>query len=150
MTSGDEGLDTVSSDATPHAVALAYLQALSGSDPALVVALVTADFVNEHHAELGSGCVGRDEYERRLPGFFQMFAGRNYEVIETTVGQSDQPTQATEVVVRYRFSADVDGTGIDIPGVMWISVTGGLVSRRLDCWDSLTFLRQTGAAPVET
>ncbi|MEP1123313.1 MAG: nuclear transport factor 2 family protein [Ilumatobacter sp.] len=138
-------------------VALAYVAALGGDDPAAVVDLVSDGFRNEHHAELGSGCVGRDEYARRLPGFFATFANRHYDVVETSVGilvesepdhDGGDPGPGSEVIVRYRFGADVDRTRIDIPGVMWISVRGGRVSRRLDCWDSLTFHRQTGTAPT--
>ena len=134
----------------PAAIALAYLAALGGSDPAEVTLLVADGFRNEHTAELGARCVGRDEYSRRLPDFFAMFPNRRYDVEETAVGSLVDPARAggattTEVVVRYRFGADVDGTRIDIPGVMWISVDAdGLITRRLDCWDSLTYHRQTG------
>ncbi|MGA9276055.1 nuclear transport factor 2 family protein [Ilumatobacter sp.] len=132
-----------------RSVALDYVAALGGTDPAEVAALVSDDFRNEHHAELGSGCVGRDEYARRLPGFFATFPNRRYEVIETAVGELvGDSRDGSEVVVRYRFGADVEGTRIDIPGVMWISVRDGLVTRRLDCWDSLTFYRQTGLDPA--
>ena len=138
-------------------IALAYVAALGGDDPTAVAALVSDDFRNEHHAELGSGCVGRDEYARRLPGFFATFGNRRYEVVEATVGiliDGDRDGDRTvdlsgsEVVVRYRFGADVEATRIDIPGVMWISVRDGQVTRRLDCWDSLTFHRQTDTVPT--
>ncbi|MFK7917032.1 MAG: nuclear transport factor 2 family protein [Ilumatobacter sp.] len=134
-------------------VALAYVSALGGDDTSRVARLVSEDFRNEHHAELGSGCIGRDEYSRRLPSFFAAFANRHYEVVETAVGElhgdarSAVPDSKREVIVRYRFGADIEGTRIDIPGVMWISVRNGQVARRLDCWDSLTFHRQTGTAP---
>lgn len=130
------------------ALALTYLSALGGDDPTAVAALVADDFVNEHAAELGSSSTGRAEYARRLPGFFGAFANRHYSVVETAVGMLREPDpqtrSSTEVVVRYRFGADVDGTRIDIPGVMWISVCDGKIFRRLDCWDSLTYHRQTG------
>ncbi|MGB3733344.1 MAG: nuclear transport factor 2 family protein [Ilumatobacter sp.] len=144
---------TASTPAEAAAVAAAYLTALGGDDPAAVAALVSEDFRNEHHAALGSGCVGREEYARRLPGFFATFANRHYEVIETTVGATlDDTSRTDDVVVNYRFQADVDTSGdtvtrIDIPGVMWISVHDGAVVRRLDCWDSLVFHRQTGTTP---
>ncbi len=51
-----------------------------------------------------------------------------------------------DVVARYRFEAEYEGTPIDIPGVMWFEVRNGLIARRTDLWDSLTFLRQTGQA----
>lgn len=130
------------------AIALDYVAALGGNDPVHVAQLVSDDFRNEHHAELGSGCVGREEYARRLPGFFAMFPNRRYQVIETTVGTLvGDGRDGHDVVVRYRFGADVDQTRIDIPGVMWISVRDGAVTRRLDYWDSLTFHRQTGTEP---
>lgn len=132
-------------------VALAYLAALGGDDPDAVTALVADGFRNQHHAELGSGSDGRDEYANRLPGFFAGFPNRRYDVVEVVAGPTADNTGAavgpgTEVVVNYRFGADVEGTRIDIPGVMWITVEDGLVTRRLDCWDSLTFHRQTGTA----
>ncbi|MFK8023379.1 MAG: nuclear transport factor 2 family protein [Ilumatobacter sp.] len=130
-------------------VALEYLAALGGDDPSHVAELVSTDFRNEHVAEIASGCVGRDEYETRLPGFFATFPNRRYEVVETSVGSLvDDSRDGSEVIVRYRFGADVEGIRLDIPGVMWISVRDGLVIRRLDCWDSLTYHRQTGTVPV--
>ncbi len=144
----------VSDRAAAVDIALSYLTALGGHDPAAVTALVSEGFKNQHHAELGGGCDGRDEYANRLPGFFGTFANREYRVVEVTAGpalataDSADGTGRIEVVVNYRFGADVEGTRIDIPGVMWISVEDGLVQRRLDCWDSLTFHRQTGL-PVE-
>ncbi len=136
------------SGADAASVAAAYLTALGGDDPTAVAALVSADFRNEHHASLGSGCAGREEYSRRLPGFFSMFANRRYDIVETTVGSKpDDTSGTTEVVVNYRFHADVDGTHIDIPGIMWISVADGSVTRRLDCWDAMVFHHQTGTTP---
>ncbi len=120
------------------AVVRQYLDAFTSADPDAIAAVVTDDFVNEHLSELGSGCTGRDEYRRRLPGFLAMFAGARY-VIEAIGALGD-----TEVVARYRFQADYEGTPIDIPGVMWFDVRDDLIARRTDLWDSLTFLRQTG------
>lgn len=140
MTSGADHADAA---ATAHA----YLDALGGDDPAAVAALVGPAFVNEHTAELGAGCTGRDEYARRLPGFFSAFPNRRYTIERTAVGELlDDVCDAhtVEVVVGYRFGADVRNVRIDIPGVMWITVHDGLVVRRLDSWDSLTFHRQTG------
>ncbi len=132
------------SGADAHSVALAYLDALGGSDPSAVSQLVATDFRNEHHAALGSGCFGREEYSRRLPKFFAAFPNRNYDVIETSIGSLvDGDPTASEIIVNYRFGADVDDVRIDIPGVMWISVRDGEVTRRLDCWDSMKFQQQT-------
>ena len=117
-----------------------YLASFAAVDPDAVAAHVTDDFVNEHLSELGSGCVGRDEYRQRLPGFLSTFAGARYTVL--TLAEISTPG-AGDVVVRYRFEAAYEGTPIDIPGVMWFDVHDGLISRRTDLWDSLTFLRQT-------
>lgn len=119
-----------------------YLDAFATGDPDAVAACVTVDFVNEHQSELGSGCTGRDEYRRRLAGFLAAFAGLRYEVLDVVADASaDGP-----VVARYRMYATHDGHAIEIPGVMWFEVRDGLVARRTDLWDSLTFLRQTGQA----
>ena len=148
---GSDGIGT-GADADVE-VALAYLEALGGTDPSAVAALVADSFRNEHHAELGSGCVGRDEYARRLPGFFATFPNRSYTVHEVARGTlldetGNAPGAAgTEVIVNYRFGADAGDVRLDIPGVMWISVRDGEVTRRLDCWDSLSYHRQTGTTP---
>jgi len=49
------------------------------------------------------------------------------------------------VAARYRLTANFDGHPLDIPGVMLFELHDGLIARRTDVWDSLTFLRQTGA-----
>jgi steroid delta-isomerase-like uncharacterized protein len=118
-----------------------YLSSFATGDPDSVTACVTADFVNEHLSELGSGCVGREEYRRRLADFLSTFVDARYSVV--TLAEIATPG-AGDVVVRYRFEATYDGTPIDIPGVMWFDVRDGLIARRTDLWDSLTFLRQTG------
>jgi steroid delta-isomerase-like uncharacterized protein len=117
-----------------------YLDAFASADPDAIAALVTDDFVNEHLSELGSGCTGRDEYRRRLPSFLSTFVRARYVV--DAIGELG----GAEVVARYRFEAEYEGTPIDIPGVMWFEVRDGFLSRRTDLWDSLTFLRQTGQA----
>jgi ketosteroid isomerase-like protein len=118
-----------------------YLAAFATGDPDAVASWVTDDFANEHLSELGSGCHGRDEYRQRLPGFLSAFVGARYTIV--TLAEVATPG-AGDIVVRYRFEATHEGTPIDIPGVMWFDVRDGLVARRTDLWDSLTFLRQTG------
>ena len=98
-------------------------------------------FRNEHTSELGSSCVGRIEYRRRLPHFLESFADRVYE-IDDVIEQVRE--SVIEVAVRYRFRATYEGVRIDIPGVMWFSVRDAQITKRVDVWDSLTFLRQTG------
>jgi hypothetical protein len=125
--------------------AIGYLEALGGDDPDAVVAFVADGFVNEHYSALGATSVGRDEYRRRLPDFMASFTDRNYavdDVVEEVRGHD------AEVVVRYRLTAECPDGPIDIPGMVWLRIRGGLIAHRIDCWDSLTFLRQTGAAPA--
>jgi len=136
-----------------------YLAAFERGDADEVASFVTDGFVNEHLAELGSGCVGRDEYRRRLPGFLADFSGVRYTVTDTVTGSASgsvtdtgsEPgagarTGGSTVVVRYRLRAIYDGSDVDVPGIMWCTVVDGAITHRTDLWDSLTFLRQTGQA----
>lgn len=129
---------------TPVEVVTSFLGTFSRNDPDAVAAHVSDGFRNEHNSELGSGCVGRDEYRRRLPHFMADFQDRTY-AVEEIVSQVRE--SCTDVVVGYRFHATYDGTEINIPGVMWFSVRDGLITKRTDTWDSLTFLNQTGQGP---
>lgn len=121
---------------SPRAIARSYLESFAGADPDAVAAHVADDFVNEHTSALGSGSVGRDDYRRRLPGFLATFAGLHYEV-EQVIGTGP------EVAVPYRLTATVDGHPVDLRGVMILRIAGGLITRRTDYWDALTFLNQT-------
>ena len=115
-----------------------YLTAVSNADVDGVVRLVTDDFHNEHTSTLGSSSIGRDAYRERLPGFLAQFAALHYEIVDII-------TQDERVAARYRLTANFDGHPLDIPGVMLFEIRDGLIARRTDVWDSLTFLRQTGA-----
>jgi ketosteroid isomerase-like protein len=129
-------------------VALAYLDALHHDDPDRVVGHVAEDFVNEHQSEIGDGCTGREQYRQRLSGFMTSFPGRRYTIVDAVGGTGRAGVQIA--VVRYRFGAEVDGHRIDIPGIMWFEVANGLITRRVDTWDSLTFLRQTQQEPPDS
>jgi steroid delta-isomerase-like uncharacterized protein len=134
---------TVAEVDTRAAIVARFLSAFESGDPDAVAACVTEGFVNEHLSELGEGCVGRDAYRRRLPGFLSTFTGARYSIV--ALAEVVTP-DAGDVVVRYRFEATYEGTPIDIPGVMWFEIEDGRIARRTDLWDSLTFLRQTGQA----
>lgn len=130
-------------------VARSYLHALGNDDPDAVAAHVAEGFVNEHQSEIGSGCTGKAAYRERLPGFMATFPNRSYTIVELTGGPTtgDAGDETDVVAARYRFGADVDGHRIDIAGVMWFGLRDGLITRRIDTWDSLTFFRQTGQTP---
>ncbi len=117
-------------------VARAYLGSFASADPDAIVAHVTDDFVNEHTAALGSGCTGRAEYRRRLPGFLAAFPGLAYEVTDVIADEA-------RVAVSYRMTASPAEGDVSIRGVMVIEVRAGLVAHRTDYWDALTYLRQT-------
>ncbi len=121
---------------TPHQVAEGYLGSFAGADPDDIASRVAADFVNEHIAAIGRGCVGRDAYHERLPGFLASFAGLRYDVEEVVV-------DGDRVVVAYTMWARWHGeTPIELRGVQRLVVRDGLVARRVDYWDSLVFLLQ--------
>lgn len=126
---------------SPIDVATGFLGSLSTNDPDVIASQVSDNFHNEHHSALGSDCVGREEYRRRLPYFLEAFADRGYQIDDLVAQRRES---VTDVVIRYRFVATYDDTPIEIPGVMWLTVRGQLVTRRVDTWDSLTFLKQTG------
>jgi ketosteroid isomerase-like protein len=121
-------------------VVTGYLDAFSRGDPDEIAGFVAEGFHNEHFSSIASGCVGRDEYRRRLPGFLADFAGSTY-VVNAVVEQANG--SVTDVVARYDFRATYEGSPIDIPGMMWFTVEDGLISKRTDVWDSGTFFAQT-------
>jgi predicted ester cyclase len=120
-------------------VARAYLESFASGDPDSVASHVTDDFVNEHTAALSTGCEGRDEYRRRLPGFLASFAGLRYD-IEDLVTEDDRTAAA------YTMRAHYEGHDIAVRGVMRIVVRDGLVAHRIDYYDALGFLQQIGQA----
>ncbi|MFT3851890.1 MAG: nuclear transport factor 2 family protein [Ilumatobacteraceae bacterium] len=123
----------------PVDVCRSYLASFTAGDPNLVVEHVTDDFVNEHTAALGSGCVGRSSYLARLPAFLASMPGLRYEVEDVIAVDS-------KVAVAYTLRAVVDGRPIAVRGMMRFDVRDGLIARRVDYWDSLVFQRQAGLA----
>ena len=124
---------------TPSQVCIAYLQAFATGDPAAVTALVTDDFVNEHTAALGSGCVGIEEYRRRLPNFLASMPGLSYE-LEDVIADGER------VAAAYTLHTTIDERPIAVRGVMRFVIRGDKVAQRTDYWDSLVFQRQAGLA----
>ena len=118
-------------------VCVAYLAAFGTGNADAVTALVTDDFVNEHTAAFGSGCTGKAEYARRVPGFLASMPGMRYDV-EETIAEDDR------VAVAYTLHARVNDRDIAVRGVMRFRVEGQLIARRVDYWDSLVFKQQAG------
>ena len=141
--------------ASSEAVARAYLAALGADDPEAIAALVADTFRNEHLSALGEGSTGRAAYRERLPAFLATFPERTYRIVDLAAVRRGS---RTDVVVRYELHAvhhdasgpdagepeTTPGVPVQVPGIMWLTVADGLVTRRVDCWDALTFLRQTG------
>ena len=122
---------------TPTERCITYLASFATGDPAAVVANVTDDFINEHTAALGSGCTGRDEYSRRVPGFLASMPGLRYEV-EDVVADGDR------VVAAYTLHTHVNDRDVAVRGVMRFVVRDGFIAHRIDYWDSLVFKQQAG------
>ncbi len=114
-----------------------YLAAFASGSAEDVVAWVTDDFVNEHTAALGSGCVGRSEYATRVPGFLASMPGLRYD-IEDVLADDDR------VAVAYVLRATVNDRAVAVRGVMRFLVRDALVAKRVDYWDSLVFKEQAG------
>ena len=125
---------------TPAEVARAYLAAFGTGDPDAVAAMVTDDFINEHTSGMGSGCVGIEEYRRRLPVFLANMPGISYEV-EEVLAEGDRVAAA--YTMRARWQGDAP---IEVRGVQRLTIRDGLVARRVDYWDSLVFLLQVDPA----
>lgn len=122
---------------SPADICRGYLEAFATGDADLVASFVTDDFVNEHTSALGSGCTGKDEYRKRLPGFIASMPQLRYE-IERQIADGNQVANA------YTLHARVNDRDIAIRGMMRITVRDGLISDRTDYWDSKLFLRQAG------
>jgi ketosteroid isomerase-like protein len=130
---------TADADMSPSAVCRGYLNAFSTADPDAVVAFVTDDFVNEHTAALGSGCIGVVEYRQRLPGFLSSMPGLRYDV-------EDVVADGERVCAAYTLRTTVNDRPIAVRGVMRFVVRDGRIAHRVDYWDSLVFQRQAGLA----
>lgn len=122
---------------TPSELALSYLSAFSGGDPDTIVSYVSEDFENNQISELGISCKGREVYRDRLGDFLKTFSELCYtpeEVIEN----------GDRVAVAYRMNAKENDHPIEIRGVMLMVISDGLISRRNDYWDGISYQRQLG------
>ena len=124
---------------SPADICRGYLDAFSTGRPEAVAAFVTDDFINEHTAALGGGCVGIDEYRRRLPGFLASMPGLRYDI-------EDIVAEGPQVFAAYTLRTTVNDRPIAVRGVMHFRVRDGHIAHRTDYWDSLVFQRQAGMA----
>ena len=136
---GAEPAPDLTVEGTPEQIARGYLESFATGDPDAVTRWVTDDFVNEHTAALGTGCVGKDEYVRRVPGFLASMPGLRYDV-EDVVADGDR------AVAAYTLHTRVNDRDVAVRGVMRFFVRDGLIAKRIDYWDSLQFQRQAGLA----
>lgn len=132
----------VASDAETQnlASARAYLAAFSTGDPNAIADKVAEDFVNDQPGELASGCRGREVYRQKLAGFLAAFEGLTY-TIDMLFGEGNYACAA------YTMRAKSDGYPIEIRGVMVLTLRDGLIAKRSDYWDGLSYLRQVGKVP---
>ncbi|MEO5722903.1 MAG: nuclear transport factor 2 family protein [Ilumatobacteraceae bacterium] len=130
---------TAAATRSPADICRAYLAAFATANPESVTSLVTDDFVNEHTAALGGGCVGKIEYSARVPGFLASMPGLRYEV-EDVIAEGDR------VAAAYTLHTHVNDRDVAVRGVMRFEVRDGLIAKRVDYWDSLVFKQQAGLA----
>lgn len=116
---------------------LDYIAALNGGDADGIAACVTEDFVNEHTSAVGHSLTGRAAYRERLPRFLGEMEGLHYEV-EDLIAEGDR------CAVPYTMTGTWCGHPFSIRGIFRITVRDGLIAHRVDYWDSLEFMRQTG------
>jgi ketosteroid isomerase-like protein len=119
--------------------AVDYIAALNLADPDAIAGCVTVDFVNEHTSAVGHSLTGRAAYRERLPQFLSEMEGLHYEV-EDIIAEGDR------CALAYTMTATWCGHPFSIRGVFRMRVSDGLIAHRVDYWDSLDFLRQTGRA----
>lgn len=124
------------SPTTSEAHVRSYLASFDRRDPEEIAGHVSDDFVNEHTSGLGSGCLGRAAYRKRLPEFLAEMAGLHYQV-------EDLITDEDRTAAFYTMTATWQGeTAIRIRGVQRLVVKDGLITHRTDYWDSAVFLGQ--------
>jgi len=125
---------------SPSEVALAYLASFDSRDPDIIAAYVSDGFVNEHAAAFGSGCVGREAYRERLPGFLVSMPGLHY-AVESTVADS------SEVAVFYVMTGRWQGAApFEIRGAQLLKIVDAEITQRTDYWDGAEFLLQVDTA----
>lgn len=114
-----------------------YLASFTSADPEVIVSHVCEEFENNQVGLLGTNCTGRETYRRRLKGFLENFKNLRY-TIEEIIEADDR------VAVAYKMNAEDNRRPIEIQGAMFFTIQDGLISRRNDYWDGLSYLKQAG------
>ncbi len=114
-----------------------YLASFESADPEIIVSHVCEEFENNHVGLLGTNCKGRETYRQRLKGFLENFKNLRY-TIEEIIESDDR------VAVAYKMNAVDNRRPIEIQGAMFFTIQDGLISRRNDYWDGLSYLKQAG------
>ena len=112
-----------------------YLMSFKTGDPILVASHVSDDFKNEHLGVLGKGCVSKAVYEERLGGFLARFENLEYEPLDIV---ADDGRGSARYEMRFKHQ----GEDVTVPGMMWFELANGKITKRVDCWDSLKYLKQ--------
>lgn len=117
-----------------------YIAALNRGDAESIAACVSVDFVNEHTSSLGHSLKGRGAYRDRLTDFLAKFRDLHYELEDLIV---DGSRAAAPYVMTFSWQrADSGAVPVRIRGMFRFEVVAGLVTRRVDYWDSAEFERQ--------
>ncbi len=114
-----------------------YLASFTSADPEVIVSHVCEEFENNQVGLLGTNCTGRETYRRRLKGFLENSKNLRY-TIEEIIEADDR------VAVAYKMNAEDNRRPIEIQGAMFFTIQDGLISRRNDYWDGLSYLKQAG------
>ena len=114
-----------------------YLASFTSADPEVIVSHVCEGFENIQVGLLGTNCTGRETYRQRLKGFLENFKNLRY-TIEEIIEADDR------VAVAYKMNAEDNRRPIEIQGAMFFTIQDGLISRRNDYWDGLSYLKQAG------
>lgn len=134
---------TSPSTVDPSIVARSYLASFRSGDPELISSHVSADFVNEHTAAIGTGCVGRDAYQERLPNFLGDMVDLDYSIEHLLV-------DGNNVAAFYTMTARWQGDApISVRGIQRLHIQDGLITHRTDYWDSAVFLKQASPEASE-
>ncbi|MFT5134296.1 MAG: ketosteroid isomerase-like protein [Gammaproteobacteria bacterium] len=124
---------------TARELVQSYLSSFDSGDPAEIASHVSEDFENDQVGELGVACRGREIYQQRLAGFLGTFKNLHYSVEE--IIEADN-----RAAVTYTMRAIDKDRPIEIRGVMIVFVQDGLITKRSDYWDGLSYQKQVSCS----